>query len=249
MSEEHPLTNVLEAVLLAAGRPVTVEQMLELFEEHQRPAAEDVREAKRLAGSVPVIAKIEKPEALDELGAVLAACDGAMVARGDLGVEILTEEVPLQQKRIIDLCRARGKAVIVATQMLDSMIRNPRPTRAEASDVANAVLDGTDAVMLSGETAKGLYPLRSVETMKRIALMAEKEIELWERPVRSISTTMGVPDAVSSAAVLVARQMKVGSIISMTQSGSTAQMVSKHRPPCPILGATPSVRTWGITPQ
>ena len=115
--------------------------------------------------------------------------------------------------------------------MLDSMIRNPRPTIAEANDVANAVLDGTDAVMLSGETAKGLYPLRSVETMKRIVSRAEKEIEVWERPQRSISTSMGVPDAVSSAAVLVARQMNASSIISMTQSGSTAKMVSRHRPP------------------
>ncbi len=110
--------------------------------------------------------------------------------------------------------------------------------------MANAVLDGADAVMLSGETAKGAYPLRSVETMKRIVARAESEIELWERPLHSASKTMGVPDAVSSASVLVARQMKAAAIISMTQSGSTAQMVSKHRPPCPILGATPSVRTW-----
>lgn len=220
---------------------------------------DDIMEVRRVMeefnGSMKIIAKIETRQAVLNIEEIADVVDGMMIARGDLGVEIPTEEVPLQQKRIIDLCRARGKAVIVATQMLDSMIRNPRPTRAEASDVANAVLDGTDAVMLSGETAKGIYPLRSVETMKRIVVMAEKEIDLWERPVRSLSTTMGVPDAVSSAAVLVARQMKVGSIISMTQSGSTAKMVSKHRPPCPIYAVTPLVRTWrelalywGVTP-
>ncbi len=208
-----------------------------------------------LGGSMKIIAKIETRQAVQNIAEIGDVVDGMMIARGDLGVEIATEEVPLQQKRIIDYCRSKGKAVIVATQMLDSMIRNPRPTRAEANDVANAVLDGTDAVMLSGETAKGLYPLRSVETMKRIVSRAEKEIEVWERPQRSISTSMGVPDAVSSAAVLVARQMNASSIISMTQSGSTAKMVSRHRPPCPIYATTPLIRTWreltlywGVTP-
>jgi len=208
----------------------------------------DIMDVRRImeqsGGSMKVIAKIETRQAVQNIEEITDVVDGVMIARGDLGVEIPTEEVPLQQKRIIDICRVKGKAVIVATQMLDSMIRNPRPTRAEASDVANAVLDGADAVMLSGETAKGAYPLRSVQTMKQIVTRAESEIELWERPLHSISRTMGVPDAVSSASVLVARQMKAAAIISMTQSGSTAQMVSKHRPPCPILGATPSVRTW-----
>jgi len=208
----------------------------------------DIMDVRRImeqsGGSMKVIAKIETRHAVRNIEEITDVVDGVMIARGDLGVEIPTEDVPLQQKRIIDICRVKGKAVIVATQMLDSMIRNPRPTRAEASDVANAVLDGADAVMLSGETAKGAYPLRSVQTMKQIVSRAESEIELWERPLHSISRTMGVPDAVSSASVLVARQMKAAAIISMTQSGSTAQMVSKHRPPCPILGATPSVRTW-----
>jgi len=208
----------------------------------------DIMDVRRImeqsGGSMKVIAKIETRHAVRNIEEITDVVDGVMIARGDLGVEIPTEDVPLQQKRIIDICRVKGKAVIVATQMLDSMIRNPRPTRAEASDVANAVLDGADAVMLSGETAKGAYPLRSVQTMKQIVSRAESEIELWERPLHSISRTMGLPDAVSSASVLVARQMKAAAIISMTQSGSTAQMVSKHRPPCPILGATPSVRTW-----
>ena len=214
------------------------------FVKNRRDIMEVRRIMEEFGGSMKVIAKIETRQAVLNIDEITDVVDGVMIARGDLGVEIPTEEVPLQQKRIIDICRVKGKAVIVATQMLDSMIRNPRPTRAEASDVANAVLDGADAVMLSGETAKGAYPLRSVETMKRIVARAESEIELWERPLHSASKTMGVPDAVSSASVLVARQMKAAAIISMTQSGSTAQMVSKHRPPCPILGATPSVRTW-----
>ncbi|MGI6784908.1 MAG: pyruvate kinase [Aminivibrio sp.] len=207
----------------------------------------DIMEVRRVmeefGGSMKVIAKIETREAVINIEEITDVVDGVMIARGDLGVEIPTEDVPLQQKRIIEICRQKGKAVIVATQMLDSMIRNPRPTRAEASDVANAVLDGADAVMLSGETAKGAYPLRSVETMKRIVARAESEIELWERPVHA-GAALGIPDAVSSASVMVSKQMKAAAIISMTQSGSTAKMVSKHRPPCPILGATPSIRTW-----
>jgi pyruvate kinase len=214
------------------------------FVKNRRDIMEVRRVMEEFGGSMKVIAKIETRQSVQNIEEIADVVDGMMIARGDLGVEIPTEDVPLQQKRIIDICRSRGKAVIVATQMLDSMIRNPRPTRAEASDVANAVLDGADAVMLSGETAKGAYPVRSVETMKRIVSKAENEIELWQRPLHAFSATMGVPDAVSGAAVLIARQMKASAIISMTQSGSTAQMVSKHRPPCPILGATPSRRTW-----
>ena len=214
------------------------------FVKNRRDIMEVRRIMEEFGEPMKVIAKIETRQAVQNIEEIVEVVDGMMIARGDLGVEIPTEDVPLQQKRIIDICRAKGKAVIVATQMLDSMIRNPRPTRAEASDVANAVLDGADAVMLSGETAKGAYPLRSVETMKRIVARAESEIELWERPLHAVSTTMGVPDAVSSAAVLIARQMKASAIVSMTKSGSTAQMVSKHRPPCTILGATPSQRTW-----
>ena len=219
----------------------------------------DILEVRKImeeaGGRMKVIAKIETRDAVGNIGEIADVVDGMMVARGDLGVEIPTEDVPLEQKRIIDICRAKGKAVIVATQMLDSMIRNPRPTRAEASDVANAVLDGADAVMLSGETANGAYPLRAVETMSRIVSKAEEGIEAWQRPFRGPAETMGVPDAVSSAAVLVARQLDAAAIVSMTTSGSTARMVSKHRPPCPVLAATPSMRTWrelalywGVTP-
>jgi pyruvate kinase len=208
----------------------------------------DIMEVRKIiedaGGAMKVIAKIETHQAVNAILEILEVVDGVMIARGDLGVEIPTEEVPLVQKEIIDLCRSKGKAVIVATQMLDSMIRNPRPTRAEASDVANAVLDGTDAVMLSGETAKGAYPLRAVETMQRIVARVEKELELWQHPLHRKQLSTGIPDAVSGASVAVAREMGAAAIVSLTRSGSTAQMVSKHRPPCLIIGATPVVRTW-----
>ncbi|WP_024822448.1 pyruvate kinase [Aminobacterium mobile] len=205
----------------------------------------DVRRVIEEAGGVmKIIAKIETRQAVDSIHEILDVVDGVMIARGDLGVEIPTEEVPLVQKEIIDLCQSRGKAVIVATQMLDSMIRNPRPTRAEASDVANAVLDGADAVMLSGETAKGAYPLPSVETMYRIVSRVEKDLDLWQHPLHREQLSAGVPDAVSGASVEVAREMRAAAILSLTRSGSSAQMVSKHRPPCIIVGATPVLRTW-----
>lgn len=209
---------------------------------------EDIVNVRRVleerGGAMKIIAKIETRQAVEQIEDIIEVVDGMMIARGDLGVEIATEQVPLVQKRIVDLCRAKGKAVIVATQMLDSMIRNPRPTRAEASDVANAVLDGTDAVMLSGETANGAYPVQSVETMRRIVERAESEFEKWQRPLHSIAKVSGIPDAVSAAAVSVARDMKASTIISMTSSGGTAKMVSRHRPPCEIIGLTPSMRTW-----
>jgi len=148
------------------------------------------------------------------------------------------------QKRIIEVCRNQGKPVIVATQMLDSMIRNPRPTRAEANDVANAVLDGADAVMLSGETAKGKYPVQAVETMNRIVTRAEQEMRLWQRTCQSPAVANNVSDAVSHAAMSIAEDMRAASVISLTRSGSTARMVSKYRPLCPIVAATPSRNTW-----
>jgi pyruvate kinase len=199
---------------------------------------------KRLGGSMKIIAKIETSEAVSNIQEIAEAADGMMIARGDLGVEIPTEDVPLAQKRIIGLCRSQGKVVIVATQMLDSMIRNPRPTRAEANDVANAVLDGTDAVMLSGETASGAYPVESVATMRRIVDRAEQELEIWGLHRRGRASVAGVPDAVSDAAVLVSRETGASAIISLTKSGSTARMISKHRPSCPILGITPSQTIW-----
>lgn len=208
-----------------------------------------------LGSEMRIAAKIETREAVANIEDVVDASDGVMVARGDLGVEIPTEDVPLVQKHIIALCRARGKFVIVATQMLDSMIRSPRPTRAEATDVANAVLDGADAVMLSGESASGLYPVQAVATMRRIADRAERELGRWGLPCRENMEIAGVPDAVSDAAVLISKEMGAAAIVSITQSGFTARMVSKHRPSCPILGVTSSERTWrdmamlwGVTP-
>lgn len=215
---------------------------------------QDILEVRRLVqsfgGNMKILAKIETKQAVDNITEIVDAVDGVMVARGDLGVEIPTEDVPLVQKRIIEMCRVQGKVVIVATQMLDSMIRNPRPTRAEASDVANAVLDGTDAVMLSGETASGNYPVQSVATMRHIVDRAEQELGLWGNHLHSeqrspvIHEGIPVPDAVSGAAVLIARQIKAPAIISLSRSGLTAKMISKHRPECPILGLTPSQQTW-----
>lgn len=198
-----------------------------------------------MGGSMKIIAKIETSEAVAALEEIVEVVDGLMVARGDLGVELPAEEVPLIQKRMIDLGRSQGKPVIVATQMLDSMIRNPRPTRAEVNDVANAVLDGADAVMLSGETAKGAYPVQAVETMARIIARTEKEIRVWQRPSSLPPVaSQSVPDAVSHAAVTIAEQMQAKVILSLTQSGSTARMVSKYRPGCPISGVTAERGTW-----
>ena len=214
---------------------------------------QDIVEVRRLiqeyGSGMKILAKIETRQAVENIAEIVDAVDGVMVARGDLGVEIATEDVPLVQKRIIEMCRVRGKAVIVATQMLDSMIRNPRPTRAEASDVSNAVIDGTDAVMLSGETASGNYPVQAVATMRKIVDRAEKELQIWgnhknneQNPLEQEG--LPVPDAVSGAAVLIAKQINAPAIISLSRSGLTAKMISKHRPECPILGVTPSQQTW-----
>ncbi|MBR1656900.1 MAG: pyruvate kinase [Synergistaceae bacterium] len=210
----------------------------------------DVRRLIQKYGSgMKILAKIETRQAVDNISEIVDVVDGVMVARGDLGVEIATEDVPLVQKKIIEMCRVRGKAVIVATQMLDSMIRNPRPTRAEASDVSNAVLDGADAVMLSGETASGSYPVQAVATMRKIVDRAEKELQIWGNHKNNEQNPLElegipVPDAVSGAAVLIAKQINAPAIISLSRSGLTAKMISKHRPECPILGVTPSQQTW-----
>jgi len=219
----------------------------------------DIMEARRvledLGGTLRIIAKIETREAVDALDEIMEVSDGLIVARGDLGVEIHLEEGPLVQKRIIDLCRFHGKPVIVATQMLDSMIRNVRATRAEASDVANAVFDGADALMLSGETANGAHPVLAVETMSRIISMTEEEEYPWGRKVPALGVNTSIPDAVSNAAAIISRQLKAHAVLSLTQSGSTVQMVSKYRPRAPIIGATPLEATmryltlvWGVRP-
>jgi pyruvate kinase len=208
--------------------------------------------------NTPLIAKIEKPEALNELAAILEVADGIMVARGDLGVEMPPEQVPVVQKQLIEGANLAGIPVITATQMLDSMIRNPRPTRAEASDVANAIIDGTDAVMLSGETANGMFPVESVQMMARIAEAAEASGRHSERaatPSLEITRQSSVSDAISAAACAIVRALPVQAIVAFTSSGSAARLVSILRPTVPILAFTPSQATyhrlnlvWGITP-
>lgn len=205
-------------------------------------------------GNTKIIAKIETWQAVQNFEEILNVSDGIMVARGDLGVELPTEEVPLLQKRFINSCKKVGKPVIVATQMLETMIYNPRPTRAEANDVANAIFDGADAVMLSGETAKGKYPVESVKIMRRIIEKTEEEI-LKNGGNPSVYISLSIPDAVSHASCTIARDLGASAIITATQSGSTARMVAKYRPNCPIIATTPSRRTlrelvltWGVYP-
>lgn len=201
----------------------------------------------------PLIAKLEKPEALAHLDEILAAVDGVMVARGDLGVEMAPEKVPLIQKRIISTCNDVGLPVITATQMLESMITNPRPTRAEASDVANAILDGTDAIMLSAETATGAYPIEAVEMMVRIAL----EVEAGGRTARQPpSQQLTQAHAVSHAARALSEEASVQAIVVFTRSGASAHLISKDRPRPPILAYTPSEQVyrqlalwWGVWPH
>ncbi len=216
---------------------------------------EDVLELKDLmkqhGRSVPVISKIEKHEAMDAIEAIVAVSDGIMVARGDLGVEMPAEQVPLLQKRLIRLSNAAGKPVITATQMLDSMVKAPRPTRAEVSDVANAILDGTDAVMLSNETAVGEFPVDAVETMARIAQTTEQELSRPDRQALEPSITNSIAQAVSR----IAEQLKATAIVTLTKSGFTGRNVSKFRPSVPILAVTPSPEVarqlqvvWGVYP-
>jgi pyruvate kinase len=203
----------------------------------------------------PVIAKLEKPMAIENLDAILDVCEGVMVARGDLGVEMAPEKVPAIQKHIIAEANKKGKLVITATQMLESMIHNPRPTRAEASDVANAVLDGTDAVMLSAETARGQYPVESVSMMARIINEAEQMGTASHTERFQESKPLSFPEAVCDAAYHVSRAIKARAIVAFTQSGSTARLISKYRPPTDILSLTPNpdilnrlALYWGVRP-
>ncbi|HEY4243422.1 MAG TPA: pyruvate kinase [Kofleriaceae bacterium] len=220
---------------------------------------EDVLEAKRLLTvegiSIPVIAKIEKPQALERLGDIIDAADGVMVARGDLGVELGPEKVPLWQKRMIEETNKRGKIVITATQMLESMITQPRPTRAEASDVANAVLDGTDALMLSGETASGVHPIEAARTMARI--IEEIEKSAYYRANTAVpDLQLAVPaNAIAHAALTAARAMKLKTIVTVSESGGAARLVSEYRPDAHIVCLTTNEVTfrrlaliWGVTP-
>lgn len=223
--------------------------------------ASDVQEIRELleknnASHIQIISKIENQQGVDNLDEILEASDGMMVARGDLGVEIPAEDVPLAQKLMIQKCNVAGKPVITATQMLDSMQRNPRPTRAEASDVANAILDGTDAIMLSGETAAGKYPVESVLTMSRIAEKAESALnhhEIFMKQQTAQETT--VTEAISQSVAISALDLNAKAIISSTVTGHTARVVSKYRPKAPIIAVTTQERTmrqlslvWGVTP-
>ncbi len=199
---------------------------------------------------LPVLAKIEKPQAVDALDAIVEAFDGLMVARGDLGVEMPLERVPLVQKRAIQCAREIAKPVIVATQMLDSMIGASRPTRAEASDVANAVLDGADALMLSGETSVGAYPIETVATMGRIIVAAEEELGMVPRVQREPTSVGG---AIAFSAAVVGRTVGASALVAFTQSGDTARRLAEHRSPIPLLAFTPepAVRSqlalvWGV---
>jgi len=222
-------------------------------------SAADVLEARTLMEElgrvVPIIAKIEKPEAVANLSEILQVSNGIMVARGDLGVEIGPEEVPLIQKQAIEAANNHGKLVITATQMLDSMIRNPRPTRAEASDVANAVLDGSDAVMLSGETATGLYPIQAVRTMDKIVRSTERAEEYWRDPPEDLELGH-TTNSIARAAVDCSKSLSdTKAIVTYTGSGGIARLVSDYRPRVPILAFTPNAATfqslalyWGVTP-
>ncbi|WP_249870889.1 pyruvate kinase [Oceanobacillus saliphilus] len=221
--------------------------------------ASDILEIKELlennqAAHIQIIPKIENQEGVDNIDSILQVSDGLMVARGDLGVEIPAEDVPLVQKALIKKCNNAGKPVITATQMLDSMQRNPRPTRAEASDVANAIFDGTDAIMLSGETAAGIYPVESVQTMSNIALKTESALEhksiLNER---TKNVEMTITEAISQSVTHTAMNLNVDAIITPTESGHTARMISKYRPKATILAVTFSEHVnrqlslvWGV---
>ena len=227
--------------------------------------AKDIHEMcalmERLGAQASVIAKIEMGEALENIEEIIAVCDGIMVARGDLGIETPAEEVPFHQKRIINLCNEAAKPVITATQMLESMTENPRPTRAEASDVYNAILDGTDAIMLSAESASGKYPVRAVEVMSEIATIAEKNLpyqgggsQQAQRRQPGSEPREEMSDAISKATSDISEVIKPKAIVTTTMSGYTTRRVAKERPRAPILCMTPNAATqrlmalvWGVT--
>lgn len=219
---------------------------------------EDIRAELRKHGgdNIRIIAKIENREGVENLEGIIAASDGIMVARGDLGVEIPAHEVPILQKKMIKATIRAGLPVITATQMLDSMMKNPRPTRAETTDVANAIYDGTSAIMLSGETAAGAYPIEAVKTMARIAERTERDINYKKRfASRELSASPNVTNAISHATVTTAHDLDAAAILTVTKSGATARMICKFRPACPIICCTtdPVTRrqmslSWGVIP-
>ncbi len=235
---EFGLANDIDAVALSFVR--TAEDVR---------ALKDILRAKGIA--IPIIAKIEKPQAIDQLDTIIAEADGVMVARGDLGVELSPERVPMLQKKIIEQCNRLSKPVITATQMLESMIKEPRPTRAEASDVANAIIDGSDAVMLSGETSVGAYPVKAVEMMDRIARQVEQTIEFKSYPPCARTET----HALSEAVHVLEKIIQPRYIVVLTTSGYTATLVAAERPRAPVVALTTNPKVyhalnllWGIKP-
>ncbi|HHP7231426.1 MAG TPA: pyruvate kinase [Xenococcaceae cyanobacterium] len=217
---------------------------------------DDIRSLKQFlierdAGDIPVMAKIEKPQAIANLDDIIAECDGLMVARGDLGVEITPEKVPLLQKEIIRKCNLKNIPVITATQMLDSMIQNPRPTRAEASDVANAIIDGTDAVMLSGESAVGKYPLKAIEMLAKIASSIEPDLQFVNNPPAKTDQTHALSEALNA----IDQILNLRYIVCFTATGYTAQIASGERPKAMVVAFTPNIDVyhrlnlvWGVKP-
>lgn len=223
--------------------------------------ADDVLEIRKIfeeknCNNINIISKIENMQGVENIDEIIRVSDGIMVARGDMGVEIPLEDVPVIQKMIIKKVIDAGKQVITATQMLDSMMKNPRPTRAEATDVANAIYDGTSAIMLSGETAAGLYPVEALKTMVKIAIRTEQDINYTARfKSRENLSNPDITNAISHATCTTANDLKAAAIITVTQSGKTARMISKYRPDCPIIGGSmyPKVcrqlnLSWGVTP-
>lgn len=221
---------------------------------------EDILEIREILqehhSSMMVIAKIENMQGIHNLEEILSVSDGIMVARGDMGVEIPMEDVPVLQKKMIKMAVSQGKHVITATQMLESMIKNPRPTRAEATDIANAIYDGTTAIMLSGESAAGLYPVEAVKTMGRIAERAEQDIDYRGRMHKNHDQTHpDITEAISYATCTTAMDLKAAAIITVTMSGFTAEMISKYKPGCPIIGCSVNPQVcrqlnllWGVAP-
>ncbi len=236
---------------LAYGRRIGIDLVAASFV----ISPDDIAAVRAVAGNVPVIAKIERAAALDNLAAILAAADGAMVARGDLGVEIGYEPLPRIQKQIIAATNAVGGISITATEMLESMVASPRPTRAEVTDVANAVMDGSDAVMLSAETAVGAYPVRAVEAMAAICIEAEAGPG-GALPPRFVGAPGSSASAIARATAEAADGLGLGTVVAFTNSGATARLVSKYRPAAGILAFTPRPETyrrmavlWGVTPM
>lgn len=221
---------------------------------------EDILELRKILdehnSTMKVIAKIENMQGIQNLEEILSVSDGIMVARGDMGVEVPMEEVPVLQKKMIKMAEAQGKHVITATQMLESMIKNPRPTRAEATDIANAIYDGTTAIMLSGESAAGLYPVEAVKTMARIAERSERDIDYASRMKRRVGTiTPDITNAISHATCTTATDLDAAAIVTVTMSGFTAGMISRYKPQCPIIACAVNPRVcrqlnlcWGVVP-